>query len=608
MVMRQMRENTKWIMLITVIAFVALMVFEWGMDASGGSAEGMTGGELGRVDGSSITYAEFTQTYRTLYQQRQEQTGAISSAENREIEDEAWEQIVTDRLINQELRRRGIRVTDEEIREAALYLPPPEFYQHEAFQTDGQFDLDRYHQFLRSPGVDPQLLMDLEMYYRRMIPRSKLFQQITASVVVTDGELWHHYREQHETATARFIRLDPRQVVPEADVTVAEREIATYYNQNRDQFERPARAEVRVVSVDKAPTAADTAAVLQQARELRQEILDGADFADAAARESEDRGSANQGGALGTIRRNQTVPPFEAAVWQAPIGQVTEPVLTDFGYHLIRVDRRTDEDADVSHILLPVQRTIDSEDAMLARVDSLEVLSERMSLTAAAEELGLRVRSTELTPVLPTLPGVGPVDAAVEWVFDEQPSPDEASPILENERYFYIVELISREDARTLTLDEARPSVRAILVRQAQRERTRDIGRQTVDRIQAGATLEDAAAQAGLSVESAGPFTRLDFVPGIGQANAAIGAAFGLEIGQTSTLLSTPDAFFIVQVLNRTEADRAAWEEQVDMQRQQLIGALQSQRINQYLEGLREEARIVDQRDRVLQRGAATGP
>jgi peptidyl-prolyl cis-trans isomerase D len=605
MVMRQLRENTKWIMLVTVVAFVALMVFEWGMDMSGGSAEAMTGGELGKVNGSSIMFTEWSQTYRSLYQQRQEQAdGAISPAENREIEDQAWDQLVMDRLIDQELRRRGIRVTNEEIRQAALYLPPPEFYQHEAFQTNGQFDLEKYHAFLRSPAADAQLLMDLEHYYRRMIPRSKLFQQINASVVVTDSELWQMYREQNERASARFIRMDPQELVPEAEVTIADREIAAYYNENRDSFQRPARAEIRIVTLDKTPTAADTVASLERAREVRQEILDDGDFAEVARRESVDRGSAARGGQLGTMLRGQTVPEFEQAVWAAPVGQLTEPIRSDFGYHIIRVDRRTDEEADVAHILIPIERTVDSEDALLARVDSLETLAERMALPAAAQELGLTHRTTELTPVLPTLPGVGRVDGAVDWVFDERPPIGEASPVLENDRYFYVVELLSRQDARTLTLEEATPSVRTILIRQRQRERTREIGRQVIERIQAGASLQQAAAQINVPVGTADDFTRLDDVPGLGQANAAVGAAFGLDVGQLSGLIATRDAFFVVQTTERTPADRDAWMAQRDSQRQQVMAVLQNQRINQYLEGLRNEARIVDQRDRVLTRGA----
>jgi peptidyl-prolyl cis-trans isomerase D len=605
--MQQMRENTKWIMLITALAFVGLMVFEWGMDMSGRSAGARTGGQLGTVNGSAITYDEFSRTYRNLYEQRQRQGSTISASENRAIEDQAWEQLVMDRLVDQELERRGIRVTDEEIRQAARVAPPPEFYSYELFQTNGQFDLEKYHRFLASAS-DPQLLRDLEAYYRRVIPRNKLFQQIGATIVVTDGELWLRYRERNETASMRYVVLDPRSLVSDAEVTAEERAVAAYYNEHRDDFERPAQAEVRIVAVDKAPTAADTAASLEQARDVRREIVEeGADFAEVAARESEDEASAQQGGSLGTVTRGQTVPAFEEALWAAPVGEVTEPVLTEYGYHLIRVDSRTDEEAEASHILVPIRRTLESEDSMLATVDSLESMVERMSLAAAAEDLGLDLRTTELTPLIPNVPGVGAVDEGVDWVFEEAPVGDAVSPVFESDRRFYVMELVSRDEARALTLEEARSTIESILRLERKRERTRDTGRQLVDRIEAGASLEEAAQALELPVRDAGPFTRVDFVPGVGSGNAAIGAAFGLEVGETSGLVETPDAFYVIQVTDRTEADREAWQEQVDQQRQQLVGSLQTQRLNQFLEALREEARVVDERDRVLQQsGSAT--
>ncbi len=599
--MQQMRENTKWIMLITALAFVALMVFEWGMDMSGQSAGAITGGQLGKVNGSAITYGEYTQVYQNLYNQRQQERGDVTAAENRQLEDQAFDQLVMDRLIDQELARRGVKVTEEEIRQAARYAPPPEFRNNEIFLTNGQFDLDKYHQFMASASADPQMLRDLEAYYRRVIPRNKLFQQVSAGVVVTDGELWRLFRERNETASMRYIPLVPSAMVSDAEVTIEDREVAAYYNENRDSFERPARAEARVVVIDKRPTAADTAAALEAAREVRAEILGGADFAEVAADRSQDPGSAPQGGDLGTVRPGDMVPAFEEAVWSAPVGRVAEPVLTQFGYHLIRVDERTAEAAEVSHILLPVERTLDSEDAMLARVDSLESMVERMSLEAAAEGLGVQVRTTELTPVLPNMPGVGSITEGVDWVFERNPAVGEVSQIFENERSFYLIELVDREESRALTLEEARSPIETILRNEQKRERARDIGREVIDRIEGGATLDAAASASGLPMREAAAFTRLDFVPGVGSGNAAIGAAFGLEVGEVSGLLETPDGFYVIEVTEQTDADREAWQAQLPQQRQQVMAALQNQRLNEFMEALREEADIVDQRDEVLQ-------
>src|SRR5262245_12995125 len=103
--MRQMRENTKWIMLATAVTFVGLMVFQWGMDITGRSSGGL--GEIGRVNGDAVMYDDYMATYRNLYDDlQQRQTEPITSLQNKQIEDEAWNQIVTRILIQQELDRR----------------------------------------------------------------------------------------------------------------------------------------------------------------------------------------------------------------------------------------------------------------------------------------------------------------------------------------------------------------------------------------------------------------------------------------------------------------------------------------------------------------------
>jgi hypothetical protein len=222
MVMRQMRENTKWIMLATALAFVALMVFEWGMDLTGQSSAQFTGGEIGRVNGKPINYDEYYRVYRSLYDQQQQSTnGPISSVMNKQIEDAAFDQVVTQNLILQELRRRDIVVSDDEVRNAARFAPPPEFMNNEMFITDGQFDITKYHQFLASPAMDTQLLLDLEAYYREAIPRSKLYFQNTSGVYVTDNELWRMWRDTRDSASVRYIVFDPAQLVPDEAVSIA---------------------------------------------------------------------------------------------------------------------------------------------------------------------------------------------------------------------------------------------------------------------------------------------------------------------------------------------------------------------------------------------------
>src|SRR5690606_5150284 len=319
-----------------------------------------------------------------------------------------------------ELRRRGIQVTETEIRQAARFSPPPEFLENELFHTDGQFDLAKYHQFLASPAADEQLLLQLEAYYRDVIPRAKLFQQVVAGIYVPDSELWRLWRDREERVRIRYLVLDPARLVADTDVSVTQQEIEAYYKANKDEFRQNARASVRMAVLEKAVTAEDSAAARARAEALREEILAGGDFEEIARRESADPGSAAQGGDLGTFSRGQMVQPFDQAVFSLPIGQVSEPVLTQFGYHLIRVESRNGDEARARHILIPIELTPESEDRLLILADSLETLGEKAaSLEEAAQQLGLAVRPAELVEGFAFVPGVGPVDDAVEWALNE---------------------------------------------------------------------------------------------------------------------------------------------------------------------------------------------
>lgn len=599
--MNQLREKTKAIILVTIVAFVALMVLEWGMDLTGRSGAQLTG-ELGRVNGEPITYDQWSVVYQNLYAQRQEVSSEpITSADVREIEDAAWNQLVAQALIRQELRRRGITVTRDEIVQAARFAPPPEFYDNEMFQTDGQFDLQKYHQFLASPIVNDQLLLQLEAYYRDLIPRSKLMQQIAAGAFVPDGELWRLWRDQHDSVRVRFVAIDPRAAVPDEAITVTPAEIEAYYRANLKQFARPGQAVIRLVTLDKAPTAADTAAALDRARALRQEILDGADFGEVARRESADSISAARGGDLGSFTRGRMVAPFEEAVWSQPIGRVGEPVQSPFGYHLIRVDRRDADSASAHHILIPIERTPESEETLLETADSLEALGERVSLDQAVQTLGLAApRQVTLNQEVPFVPPLGRLADGADWAFGEEAAPGKVSPLFETGTHFYMLELVERTPAGTQSLEEATPSIRARLVAQKKLERARASGQELVDLIRGGRSLQQVATAAGLQVHESDPFTRVSFVPGLGRANAAIGTAFGLQPGQTSGLVEADGNLYIIEVIERRDADRAQFEAQKDFLRARMTAGLEQERVQRFMADLRSRARIRDNRDAVL--------
>ena len=596
--MEQLRRSTKWIMILVALAFGGLMFFEWGMDITGQTSGSF--GEIGRVNGIPVSYEQYMASYRNLYDQAQQfQEEPITSIQNSEIEEQAWDEVVNSILIQQELERRNILVTDEEVRMAALTSPPPDLMANPAFLTDEVFDITKYQQFVSM--ADNLVQLQLEAYYRDIIPRGKLLRQVSSGIHLSDAELWTAYRDMNERSSVSYVSFEPIVRVSDDQIEITDAEVSRYYSDNREDFSVPASAGVISVSFTKAPTPADTAAVLARVAEIRQSILDGEDFAEVAARESEDEATAPDGGNLGVFAQGDMVAPFDSAVFAAPLNRITEPVRTSFGVHLVEVSERWGQDsAQARHILLPFERTDESEIDLLALADSLEELGESMPLADAAAIVGLETDTLDLIETRPIVPGAGDVAEGGEWVFEPETAVGDVSPVFENSTSFYAIELVSIDPSRYLTEEEAGAAIRGTIGLDKKVAVALDEARELAAEVQSGRSLIEVAREFGLEVRDAGPFARNDFVPGLGRHNAAVGTAFGLDIGEVSDAVEANRNAYVLERTGAEAADSLAWVEQIDLQRLQSVNTIRQQRLTQWIEALRATARIVDRREQVL--------
>ncbi len=204
----------------------------------------------------------------------------------------------------------------------------------------------------------------------------------------------------------------------------------------------------------------------------------------------------------------------------------------------------------------------------------------------------------EISEDFAALPGVGIALEGQDWVFVEDDAAGVVSPVFETESAFYILELLDESPAGTLTLEEVSDEIRADLVRRKKTDITLEEARGWRAEIESGsATLEGLAERLGVEVRTAGPVTRQDFIPGLGQSSPAIGAAFGTPVGQIAGPVPTLDQVALIHVDERVEADRDAWQAQSAAQRTQLTAEIQQTRLDQWLEGLRTTTTIIDDRD-----------
>ncbi|OLB52127.1 MAG: hypothetical protein AUI08_01445 [Gemmatimonadetes bacterium 13_2_20CM_2_65_7] len=594
--MRTMHANAKWVFYILAVSFVAWLAIGQVM-----SILGPSGNVVLRVNGREYQVNEYQQRVQVATEQYRQQTGAapMTREDEQQIGDQVINQMVQETLLQQEYRRLGIRVSDDEVREIAATSPPPEVMRDPQFQTDSQFDIRKWQQFLRTT-TDQQVLVQIEAMYRDQIPRIKLAQYLTADVYISDAKLWRIYKDQHDSVTIASLAIWPY-AIPDSS-PISDAEIAAYVANHPDDFKRPAVAYVRFVTLPRLPNAADSAAAHAHVARVRVELARGAKFEDVAKRESSDTVSGHRGGDLGWVKKDDPSfdAQFRAGMRSLKPGQVSAPVATQFGYHLIRIDQVKGDSVKVRHILIPVALQGDHLEQVEARADTLErIAAERTNpkvLDSAARRLGLQV-----SPTYQVIQGerfnlgryVIP-DVSV-WAFEAPVG--ETSPVIEGQPAYYVFRLDSVTPAGVPPIALIRDRVRSVV----RIDKQKALGRHRADSL--AALLKGAPDLTG--AQSFGPFTRLRPPSYLGREPVLVGTAFGLRVGERSGVIEGEGGYFIIQSLWRKLADSTAWLKQRDAQRTQLRQAVQQARIQQYLDGLRAKAKIVDRRKDLFKSQAA---
>lgn len=604
-----MRASAKYIWIIIVILFV------------GGFLLAETSGLLGRapvtsttavatVNGQDILATTWYQTTQNLEQEATQRSNqSITLDERQRLMDQAYDQLVTDALLRQEYRRRGITVTDDEILQAAKFNPPPGLMQSPDLQTDGQFDPAKYQRFLTSPLARQQgILYQLEQYYRTEIPKEKLFDQVAGDVYVTDEQLWRHYQDQHDSAQVSFVLFQPERI-PDSAVKVSDDEIRAYYDTHKKLFERSGTAKVSIIIVPRVISAADSAAVRNHALELRAKILGGEKFEDVARAESADSASAVNGGSLGKGPKGRFVAPFENAAAALKPGEISQPVLTQFGYHLIRLDARAGDTLTLSHILLRIQQSDSAAARTDRRADSLSRMAastdQPSKFDSAARVLQIPVIRANVIEGNPLTVNGQYIPSVGSWAF-EGARPGETSELFDAEDGYYLARLDSLTPGGTQSLDQAKQDIRTYLMRQKKVDALIPQARNFA-KVAAASSLESAAKLMGMQVVSTKPFTRVTGVQELAQAPEAVGAAFSLPVNAVSEPIRGTAAVVVERVDKRFPADRAEFEKQKAALRQQAMSQLRQQRVQQFLSNLRAVAKIDDRRKQVEASARQTG-
>lgn len=597
--MQFFRSIAKPLILVTAIAFFTWLV----VDLSGLSGGGglLTRTSVGKVNGTAVDIRGFQTSVQQAIEARQRQTGAsLGLEEVAEVRDQVWEQAIQEIIFRAEYDRYGIRVSPEEIAQAIRMSPPRELMEDPTFQTNGQFDIDKYQRWLSS-SAGQQTIPFLEQRYREELLRGKLLRRLIGDVQLSDAALWERYRDEKEQAKVGILFIDPAAAVTDSAAPVTAQEVDDYYRAHREEFRRSAAAFVSYLALPRLPDASDTAAALARALALRTEIAAGAPFAEVAQRESADTLSGRQGGDLGEMSKASVDPAFGNAATTLPLNTLSEPVRSSFGFHLIEVASRKGDTFKARHILIPVEVVGAHRDLLDRRADSLEQLAadrlEPTALDTASSALKLPIRTlgpiSQRTRV--TTPDAGAVPDVSVWAF--QAKPDEESPVIEGERAFLVFRLDSVQKEGVPPLPEIRGQVERKVMLEKKRAAANAMAKRLAEQAGQGTPLSQFASGPGRSYRELGPVSRLN--TGLPEPKL-IGAVFGAPKGGSAGPVLAEDGVYLFQGLERIPADSADFAKNLAQHRAEALQGARQTRVRAYVAALRASAKIVDRRAEVF--------
>ncbi|PSW03913.1 peptidylprolyl isomerase [Photobacterium lipolyticum] len=362
--MERLREgaNSIWVKIILSLIILSFVFAGVGSYLAGGSQQAAA-----KIDGQEISQSQFEQAYQNERNRMQSQLGdyfatLLGDPEYvKQFRQSVLDRMVNDVLIEQRANELGLRISDEQIRNAIVSMPE--------FQRDGQFDNDMYTTLLRRSGFSPEQFAE---YIRTDMLRQQFLTAIQGSDFALSNELTALRKLEAQQRVIRSLTLDLAEFTKNADIS--EQEVIAFYEQNPQMFTRPEQVKVAYIELsgdglkdsievsdddakadyadhkEKYSTAeqrqvshiliqGDSSEAKAKADDVMAQLKAGADFTQLAQSSSDDTFSAKDGGKLDWFERGVMDPAFEDAAFALiNEGDLSEVVKSSFGYHIIKLD------------------------------------------------------------------------------------------------------------------------------------------------------------------------------------------------------------------------------------------------------------------------------
>lgn len=582
--MTNLRDKTHLVLYTLLAAFLALIVFEWGMNFNGTSGGG--GALAGKVNGTPIQYQAYEQVYDNLVDnfRRSSPDADITDQLERQLRRRAWDIMVDRVLLDELLQRYGISVSDEEVL-AAVEGPNPPMIIRQNFTDSqtGEFDRERFEEARMAPENSDVWVQVEEIIRREMMVR-KLERVLATTVAVTEEELGDLLERELAAYRAAFLTVPYAAAGPDSLFTVTDAAIEDYYRDHRERFRQEPSRSLSYVFFPAVPTTRDSMSVKTELAGLASAFAEAGDDSSFVSLQSDRPGAFDK-----RYTRADFSPAAAEAVFGDALpdpGSVIGPVADRGTYRLIKVhgSGRGDKVARASHILLRFDSEASGSRSSAERQagELMQQLASGASFADLARTYSDDTASAGNGGDLGWFDEGDMVPAFEQAVFST--SAGKVTGPVESPFGFHIIKVTGRDD-RFITCSEVVRDIRPSGNTLEQVRRTAAVFQ--IDAEDNG--FGNAVERQNLEPVETGPFTRDDAVPGIGFNNQVTRFAFEASKGKISDVLQVDDGFLVMMLDAVNASGYRELDEELSRQiRSVLVDEQKGEALEERLAGLRE--------------------
>jgi parvulin-like peptidyl-prolyl isomerase len=338
----------------------------------------------------------------------------------------------------------------------------------------------------------------------------------------------------------------------------------------------------------------DDAAKLSEAQKVYDQIKAGASFEQLAKEKSGDKSNSGKGGELGWFGKGSMVPEFEKACFEGKVGEVLKPVKTNFGYHIIKINGKTDKRFVAEKIVAPVKPSAATKDSKFSLAQDFSYIADKNGLEKEAGLMKYNVlESPPFNKDAVSVPGIGQSKRLIEWSFDN--SKGKVSEPFKIQTGYFIVMISDVIPEGTRSFDEVKNLVKPEVLKAKKYSKAKEIIESASNKLNGNLSIAPSMNNK-ITVDTTGNFNLAGAVPKVGRDFAFMDKAFALDINKVSEPIKGLRGYYLIKLISKSAFDNSAYQAQRNQIRDNILQEKKSTFFNQWLTKIKKDAKIVDNR------------